>query len=104
MRITELIDSYLNGPRTLSNDRLSYLVVSITDSTEETVNCDFLICATHFLGDGMALHQFANDFFGLLGGSSTMSDLEILLSTEWNTRCAKVYDSVIGSHHPRLLR
>ena len=24
----ELIDAYLNGPRTLSNDRLSYLVVS----------------------------------------------------------------------------
>jgi hypothetical protein len=99
----ELIDSYLNGPRTLSNDRLSYLVVSPhmspTDSTENTGDCDFLICATHFLGDGMALHQFANDFFSLLGSSSTTSDLAMLLSKEWHTRCAKADDPVSVSRH-----
>jgi hypothetical protein len=72
--------------------------MSATDSSENTDNCDFLICATHFLGDGMALHQFANDFFGLLGSSSTTSDLAMLLSKDWHTRCAKADDSVSGSH------
>ena len=94
----ELIDSYLNGPRTLSNDRLSYLIVSSrmssTNSMENAGDYDFLICATHFLGDGMALHQFANDFFGLLGSSSTTSDLAMLLSEEWHTRCAKLDSAV----------
>jgi hypothetical protein len=31
---------------------------------------ELFICAAHFIGDGMALHQFANDFFGLLDGAS----------------------------------
>ncbi|KAG5650740.1 hypothetical protein H0H81_011184 [Sphagnurus paluster] len=88
----ELIDSYLNGPRTLSNDRISYLVVSFPQRdalTATTVKCEFLICAAHFLGDGMALHQFANDFFSLLG-SSTTSELAALLSLEWHARCGKL--------------
>ena len=42
----------------------------------------------------MSLHQFANDFFGLLGSSLTMSDLTMLLSDEWHARVAKVDDSV----------
>ena len=86
---TELIDSYLNGPRTLSNDRLSYLIVSSRDSDHlptpvstpnpdmpntassnlgEIREFDLLICAMHFLGDGMALHRFANEFFTILAG------------------------------------
>ena len=101
-KFAELIDSYLNGPRTLSNTRLSYLILSKSiahpsptipsppptpspsahtsalgngeqalfeqDASQMTYQHDLLICAMHFLGDGMALHQFANDFFGLLGG------------------------------------
>ena len=67
---TELLDSYLNGPRTLSNERLSFLVVSqdptheggsnegLQDNRSTNGNYDILICATHFLGDGMALHFF----------------------------------------------
>lgn len=66
-----------------------------TESAESgAVQCDFLICATHFLGDGMALHQFANDFFGLLGSRSTMSELATTLSSEWQSRCAKVLVSL----------
>ncbi|KAG0707461.1 hypothetical protein DFH29DRAFT_844493 [Suillus ampliporus] len=100
----ELIDSYLNGTRTLSNDRVSYLVVSqggtslpsppltprSTPSFDEpespSYNHDLMICAAHFLGDGMALHQFANDFFGLLGGDKTISDLETQLKEELSSR------------------
>jgi len=39
----------------------------------------------------MALHQFGNDFFGLLG-SSTTPELAALLSIEWQTRCGKLRD------------
>ncbi|CAA7265890.1 unnamed protein product [Cyclocybe aegerita] len=83
----ELISSYLNGPRTLSSNRLSYLVVSSSESEQEgEQDYHFLICATHFLGDGMALHQFANDFFGLLGGSLDLASLGQKLSDEWSQR------------------
>ncbi|KIP02084.1 hypothetical protein PHLGIDRAFT_130931 [Phlebiopsis gigantea 11061_1 CR5-6] len=108
----ELIDAYLNGPRTLSNDRLSYLVVSRPEvdalltpprtpspSGEGQLRLalddvaglphsqfDLLICAMHFIGDGMALHTFANDFFGLLGSSKTDAELDEMLRTEWSER------------------
>ncbi|KAG2156621.1 uncharacterized protein EDB93DRAFT_1127571 [Suillus bovinus] len=100
----ELIDSYLNGARTLSNDRLSYLVVSqggislpsppltprstspFDECESPSYNHDIMICAAHFLGDGMALHQFANDFFGLLGSDKTVSELEGQLKEELNSR------------------
>jgi len=106
----DLIDSYLNGPRTLSNERLSYLIVSLTPaqdaqlptppSTPQTsagvpaelpehlggdraFNYELLICAAHFIGDGMALHQFANDFFGLLGSARSQEELDQLVADEW---------------------
>lgn len=41
-----------------------------------------LICAAHFLGDGMALHQFAHEFFTLLGSKSSIQDLEEILNKE----------------------
>jgi hypothetical protein len=105
-----LIDSYLNGPRTLSNERLSYLVISHTPTLptppstprnnaevsaelaahltcdDRVFNHELLICATHFIGDGMALHQFANDFFGLLGGGSSQEELDQLVVDEWKQR------------------
>ncbi|KAG6890003.1 hypothetical protein C0995_012963 [Termitomyces sp. Mi166 len=61
------------------------------DGMIETVKCEFLISAAHFLGDGIALHQFANDFFGLLGSSST-SQLSALLFSEWYAVCGKLDD------------
>jgi hypothetical protein len=102
----DLIDSYLNGPRTLSNERLSYLIVSQTPTldgplptpsasaappdqladADGVLNYELLICAAHFIGDGMALHQFANDFFGLLGGASSQEELDQLVSNEWKQR------------------
>ncbi|KAI0830500.1 hypothetical protein BC628DRAFT_1407988 [Trametes gibbosa] len=112
----ELIDTYLNGARTLSNSRLSYLIVSEPANSpvlmptpprtpspttaqseadpasedeseiESKREYELLICAMHFLGDGMALHQFANDFFGLLGGAKSDAELHDLLEEEWRTR------------------
>jgi len=92
----ELIDEYLNGARTLSNDRLSYLILSQpvaepgTDESTESQQYEILICATHFLGDGMALHQFANDFFTLLGSSKSQCELKAVLQDEWSSRWAKI--------------
>ncbi|KAJ7225260.1 hypothetical protein GGX14DRAFT_386181 [Mycena pura] len=111
--LKELIDSYLNGPRTLSNERLSYLIVSQqptagesqTTETADPVPQNFalLLCATHFiggfieiytktiltdarLGDGMALHQLANDFFNLLGSERAEESLQTMLAEEWYSR------------------
>jgi hypothetical protein len=116
-----LIDSYLNGPRTLNNERLSYLVVSHTPtldiqlptppltprispdvsadqaahltSDDRVFNHELLICAGHFIGDGMALHQFANDFFGLLGSAFSQEELDQLVADEWKQRWSQTLPS-----------
>ena len=102
-RNSELIQSYLNGPRTLSNERISYLILSTSnaiptppispnpsasslDNDQPESDFDLLICAAHFIGDGMALHQFAHDFFTLLGGQSSAQELEDILHKEWTER------------------
>ncbi|KAG8881091.1 hypothetical protein FRB98_004548 [Tulasnella sp. 332] len=81
----DLISTYLNATRTLSASQLSALFVS----SEPTLHADgeewnVLFCATHFIGDGMALHQTANDFFKLIAGaaSSEASGEEIKTHTE----------------------
>ncbi|KAI9512519.1 hypothetical protein F5148DRAFT_973486 [Russula earlei] len=119
----ELIESYLNGPRTLSNERLSYLIVSHAPSVhgqlptppstpgnpadESTVSTEGLasgnrvfdyelfICAAHFIGDGMALHQFGNDFFCLVGGASSQEELDKLVADEWKQRWGRTLPSDI---------
>ncbi len=48
----------------------------------------------HFLGDGMALHQFANDFFGLLGGEKSDDELREMLHEEWRVRWGNVPEEV----------
>ncbi len=71
-----LLDGYLNGERTLSDERLSYLVISTPEAefnspdTEHEQEYDFWLFSTHFLGDGMALHTTANEFFNLLAAPS----------------------------------
>ncbi|KAJ7149075.1 hypothetical protein C8R43DRAFT_1008050 [Mycena crocata] len=89
----EMIEAYLNGPRTLSNERLSYLVISNHSSSSTHAvsepgvqNFDLILCAAHFLADGMALHQFANEFFSLVSSHRTIEDLEAMLTDEWNLR------------------
>jgi hypothetical protein len=96
-----LIDAYLNGARTLSNDRLSYLIIS-SDCSNTNIptghsvkNYDLMICATHFLGDGMALHQFANDFFVLLGSSMDETALLEKLTIEWSEKYTNALPKVI---------
>ncbi|TDL28336.1 hypothetical protein BD410DRAFT_737560 [Rickenella mellea] len=105
----DLIDTYLNGTRTLSNERLSYLIVAHskqssgletplpTPDLAKTLNVlfegesivnehDLLICAAHFIGDGMALHNFANEFFSTLSSDRSTKDIEDILHTEWEKK------------------
>ncbi|KAJ7597467.1 hypothetical protein C8J56DRAFT_320793 [Mycena floridula] len=83
-----LLNEYLNGPRTLGPEKLSYLTISSHPDTRYPLQSyDFLLQATHFIGDGMALHNFANDFFVLLGDSKlTDDDLNDLLNSELEAR------------------
>ncbi|KAJ7723372.1 hypothetical protein B0H16DRAFT_1895813 [Mycena metata] len=80
----ELISAYMDGPRVLSDDYLSYLIVSEReDNTVSDTNVsqyDLLMCAPHFIGDGTALHQSTHELLCLL--SSAKSDAE--LSDELN--------------------
>jgi hypothetical protein len=67
----------MNGPRLLSNDRLSYAVISSTSSSSAPDHIDYslFLCATHFIGDGAALNQSAHDLLCIL--TSTQSDEEL---------------------------
>ena len=60
---------------------------------------EILICAMHFLGDGMALHNFANEFFGLLGGDKDDCSLRALLDEEWNLRWGNGISHDVSSRH-----
>lgn len=113
----ELIDAYLNGPRTLGEDRIAMLMLgnipqdgrdaiptpASTPSPEtgrkeafppfeDVREFDLLICATHYVGDGMALHTFANEFFNLIAGKNELGkersteEIEEMLEREWQTR------------------
>ncbi|KAJ3787143.1 hypothetical protein GGU10DRAFT_417189 [Lentinula aff. detonsa] len=101
----ELIDSYLNGPRTLSTERLSCLILSQEHSyvdesvipsidTEDWFDYDLLLCTTHFVGDGMALHQCANDLFTLLSSKKSTGELHDILKEEWRLRFGGQYSEM----------
>jgi hypothetical protein len=80
---TALIDSYLNGPRTLSSSHLSHLFISKQRREVEGVvatheEVDVLLATTHFVGDGIALHSFANEFYGLLGGETILENEKLM--------------------------
>ena len=102
----QLISNYLNGPRTLSSRHLSHLFLASspqfsasakigpnsveaapsTTQSEHDKKYDILFAATHFIGDGMALHNFADEFFSLLAVQDI--DVDILLEREWRSRCS----------------
>ena len=59
-------------------------------------NYDLMICVTHFLGDGMAVHQFASDFFVLLGSCMDETVLLERLTVEWSEKCTNAFDKVVS--------
>jgi hypothetical protein len=71
----------MNGPRTLSNDYLSYLVISTPVPSSETdsigdIEYDLMMCAPHFIGDGTALHQSTHDLLCILTSAQTDEELK----------------------------
>ena len=92
-----LIDAYLNGARTLSIDRLSYLIIGSdnTNTPESVKNYHLMICATHSLGDGVTLHQSANDFFVLLGSCMDETALLEKLTAEWSEKYTDPISNVV---------
>jgi len=87
----------MNGPRLLSNDRLSYVVICSLTSSSATEAPDYIdyslfICAAHFIGDGAALNQSAHDLLCIL--TSTQSDEELKRELDeqrdWVRNCAMV--------------
>jgi hypothetical protein len=83
----------MNGPRTLSNDHLSYLVISTPGSLSETesaggVEYDLMMCAPHYIGDGTALHQSTHDLLCILTSTKTNEQLkrELDEDRDWVSR------------------
>ncbi|KAJ7669309.1 hypothetical protein DFH06DRAFT_1180558 [Mycena polygramma] len=73
----ELISAYMDGTRKLSNDYLSYLILSEPESAPDAdvSQYEILMCAPHFIGDGTALHQSAHELIRLI--TSEKSDAQL---------------------------
>jgi len=98
----QVLNSYLNGNRTLSDDKLAALIISTNESEidasglslqegedEKLQRYEFFLLATHFLGDGMALHTTANEFFDLLGGKLEACE-KAGSGLEWNVETGEI--------------
>lgn len=90
----DVVDNYLNGPRTLNDASLSTLVFvgpafmtppSSPGRKAPDTKYEFMLCAAHFIGDGMALHTFMNEFYTLLGSNLDVSDLEHMIDQQLDT-------------------
>lgn len=87
----QILNDYLNGPRTLSNNQLSALIIGHysfpNDDETESVEYNVVLCTTHFIGDGHALHTTMTELFSLLGGKcesdDEIMDLRKALEKEW---------------------
>jgi len=80
---SDIMSTYLNGPRLLSMDRLAMLIVTAPEDAEG--EHEVMLCATHCLGDGMALHTFMNEFYTLLGSAKTTADFTGMIVEELNS-------------------
>jgi hypothetical protein len=99
--ITELISNYMNGPRTLSNDHLSYLVISSSATSSargssDGVEYDLMMCAPHYTGDGTALHQSTHDLLCVLMSTQTNEELRKELDDHRDWVRRRDYLSVYG--------
>ncbi|KAF8217762.1 hypothetical protein K438DRAFT_1795604 [Mycena galopus ATCC 62051] len=83
----ELISTYMDGPRVLSNEYLSYLIISESQnsSDKDVSQYDILMCAPHFIGDGTSLHQSTHELLCLLTSDKTDAELveELVVAQNW---------------------
>ncbi|CED82395.1 hypothetical protein [Phaffia rhodozyma] len=85
----DLVATYLNGPRQLSASRLAQLTVASDNSglaPGQPSQFEVILCTTHYVGDGMALHTFMNEFYCVIGGALSTEELINLLNTEMQDR------------------
>jgi hypothetical protein len=75
----DLISTYLNDARVLSSDRLAMLFVVAEGNSERY---QIMLCTTHYVGDGMALHTFMNEFYTLLGSDKSVVELAALIESQ----------------------
>ena len=87
-------------PLTPLPDAASGQLSAMQSDTPQDPTHDLLICAMHFIGDGMALHTFANEFFGLLDSDKDDAELRAVLDNEWQTRWGNFTDDVSASRRP----
>ncbi|KAI9435803.1 hypothetical protein H4582DRAFT_1817187 [Lactarius indigo] len=59
------------------------------DDDDIVTDYELFICAAHYIGDGIAANQFANDFFGLLSCANSQEAMEQLAADEWKQRCGR---------------
>ncbi|CAK5272170.1 unnamed protein product [Mycena citricolor] len=73
----ELFSAYMDGPRILSDERLSFLVIS-SQGPQDVHSSEYgiFMCAPHFLGDGTALHLTTHELVSLL--TSGKADAELM--------------------------
>lgn len=100
-----VVDAYLNGDRSLSDHMLSKLVLvapalytppaspgresaRYAQEAQDRGMYELMLCATHFIGDGMALHTTMNEFYTLLGSDKTVRELEGMLRQELSREAA----------------
>ena len=81
----------MNGPRTLCDEKLSYLIISLPEDGKETNSefgeYDLLMCAPHFTGDGTSLHQSTHDFLSLLASPLSPEQLSQELDFSSSSVC-----------------
>lgn len=103
---SELVDRYLNGPRTLSPDLLAKVLVSRPPPSLDTPEIfpnpsspfnaqdpanehfEFMFFAGHFLGDGVSFAVLANEFMTLCASDMGEEDLSVLVQSEIDARVA----------------
>ncbi|KAJ6616455.1 hypothetical protein B0H10DRAFT_1395661 [Mycena sp. CBHHK59/15] len=102
----ELISAYMDGPRILSNEYLSFLVISVPEnlSGDHTADYDLLMCAPHFIGDGTALHQSTHELLCLVTSEKTDAELAEGLCTphDWVDMLPPSVESRLSAPRSRL--
>jgi hypothetical protein len=69
---------------------------------DRILDYELLMCAAHFIGDGMALHQFAGDFFRLLNSATSQEELDQLVSDEWKQHWGQALPPDVRFSHYRI--
>ena len=100
--VNDLIEDYLNGPRFLSANRLSYVhLAARVDDSSLVREYDLLLYIAHAVCDGYSTHGICNSLFVLLGDShagglsvNSNEELASLLQYEWQQRWSSAWTDV----------